>query len=220
MSEQQSNDNQVSVEDLQKSLTEKDAMLKDMQQQFDAVKSKADELLDETKKAKAKAREEADAAEQARIEKATKNGDFEQLLKSSEQQRKDLEDKLHALNNKVGTEKTRSESMRLASELADGANAELLSEFIGKRIKYTDEGLKVLDQNGDLTVSSLDDLKREFESSEKFKALIRGNKSSGGGAAGDGGRASSQAKIERAQFDRMDAVQRMEFMKKGGTLTD
>jgi len=218
MSEQQNEE--VNIEDLQKQLADKDTMLKDIQSQFDAVKGKADQLLDETKKAKAVAREKADAAELANMEKAKKNGDFEQLLKSSEQQRKDLEDRLTALNSRVGSERTRTESMKLAAELADGTNAELLSEFISKRIKYTDDGIKVLDSNGDLTVSSLEDLKREFESNDRFKSLLRGNKSSGGGASGDGGGASGKMTIERSSFDKMDTTQRAEFMKKGGTLTD
>lgn len=172
------------------------------------------------KKAKAKAREETEIAARAQEDKARKNGDFEQLLQSSEKEREVLATQLKDLENRVGTERTRTESMRLAAELADGANAELLSEFIGKRLKYTGDGLKVLDNNGDLTVSSLDDLKREFENNDKFQSLIRGNKSTGGGAAGDGSSASGVAKMERSRFDKMDAVQKMDFIKKGGKLTD
>ena len=218
---------EISVEDLQKALSEKDAIIQDLQNQFGAVKSKADQLLDETKKAKAKARAEAEAKEQAEYERlsakarrAKKNGDFEQLLASSEKQRKELEERLNSLQNNISTEKTRSESLRIASELADGANAEILSEFISKRIKYTDEGIKVLDQDGSLTVSSLDDLKNEFANSAKYKSLIRGSKSSGGGAVGDGGSASETMTVDRAKFESMNAEQRMVFVRKGGKIQD
>lgn len=211
----------VSIEDLQKSIAEKDEMLQNMQQQFDAVKGKADQLLDETKKAKAKAREESESAQRAQTEKHKKNGDFEQLLQSSEKERQALSEQLDTFRNTVATEKMRTESLRMASELADGANAELLSEFISKRLRYTDDGLKVLDKNGELTVSTIDDLKNEFETSDKFKSLIRGNKSSGGGAVGDGGSASGiKTTIERTAFEKMNSGQQMEFMKKGGTLKD
>lgn len=216
MSEQQT---EVNLEDLQKALAEKDILLKDIQSQFEAVKGKADQLLDETKKAKAKARQETESAELANIEKAKKNGDFEQLLKSSESQRKELEDRLVALNTKIGSEKTNTAALKLAAELADGANAELLSEFISKRIQYTDKGLKVLNEQGELTVSTLDELKREFESSDKYKSLIRGNQSSGGSAIGDGGSASGQSSVQRSQFDSMSSDKQIEFMKSGGKIT-
>ena len=68
-------------------IKEKDAIISDLQSQFNAVKNKADQLLDETKKAKAKARQEAEAKELAALEKAKKDGDYEQLLKSSESER-------------------------------------------------------------------------------------------------------------------------------------
>lgn len=215
------NDNsELSMEDLQKQLAEKDSLLKNIQSQFDAVKGKADQLLDETKKAKAKAREETEAHARVEKEKMQKNGDFEQLLQSSEKERQALSEQLNSFRDKIASEKRRSESLRIASELADGTNAELLSEFIGKRLKYTDDGLKVLDHNGELTVSSVDDLKHEFESSDKFKSLIRGNKSSGGGAVGDGSGASGKTTIDRSAFEKMGPSQKMDFIKKGGTLRD
>ena len=214
------NSTEVSAEDLKEQLQKTQQLADDYKKQFEAVKSKADELLDETKKAKAKAREEGEAKERAELDKAKKNGDFEQLLQSSEKERAALAEQLSSLHNKVSSERTRSESLRIAGELADGANAELLSEFISKRIKYTDDGLKVLNQSGELTVSTLDDLKREFESSDKFKSLLRGNQSSGGGAVGDGGSASGQAKIKRSQFDSMMPKDKMAFVKNGGSIID
>lgn len=213
-------DSDLSIDDLKQMLAEKDSELANYKNQFNAVKSKADQLLDETKKAKQKEREAAEAAQRASEEKARKNGDYEQLLKSSEQQRKELDEQLNALRNKVSSERTRSESMKIASELADGANAELLSEFVSRRLKYTDDGLKVLDQNGDLTVSSIDDLKREFETSEKFKALLRGNKSSGGGATGGGNGVSQIKTLSRSKFEALDATAKMQFFKDGGKLAD
>lgn len=208
------------VESLQAALAEKSAMLEDVTKQFEAVKSKADELLDETKKAKARAREEAEAKDRAEKEKAQKNGDFEQLLKSSEKERESIARELESLRDSVGSERQRNVAMKLAAELADGSNAELLSEFISKRLKYTEEGVKVLDQSGNLTVSSIDDLKREFEASDRFKSLLRGSRSNGGGAVGDGGRASSAKEIKRAEFDKMEPAAKAAYFKDGGKLID
>lgn len=154
-----------------------------------SMQAKLDELLGETKKAKAKAKEEADLAAKALADKALKDGDFEQLLKSSETEREKAASELLALRANIQSEKVNSEAMRLASELADGHNAALLSEFISRRLKYTDDGYRVLDAKGELTISTIDDLKTEFEKGERYQSLIRGNQASGGGALGGKGSA-------------------------------
>lgn len=213
-----STDNEITVEQLQKELDAKNNQLADITAQFEAVRKKSDELLDETKKAKAKAREEAEAKKKAEMEKMKKNGDFEQLLQSSEKERATLAEQLETLRNKVSSEKARTEAMRLSAELADGSNAELLSEFVIKRLKATEDGIKVLDENGDLTVSSLDDLKREFQNSDKYKSLLRGNRSNGGGAVGNGGSASGEKVTTMDKFHQMSDAEKMAFSKAGGKI--
>ena len=88
-----------------------------------------------------------------------------------------------------------------------------------KRIKYTEDGIRVLDANGGMTVSSLTDLKNEFEKADKFKALLRGSKATGGGASGTGGGVTS-ASVDRKTFDSWNWQQRAEHMKQKGTVTD
>lgn len=198
----------------------KDEVISELNSQIEAMRSKMGELLGEAKKAKLKAKEESEAKERAKLEKAKRDGDIEQLLKSSESERSKLSEQLQKLQQSVSSEKISNESMRLATELADGSNAELLSEFISKRLKYTEEGIKVLDVHGDLTVSSLDDLKKEFTSSEKYKSLLRGIKSSGGGASGSGNSVPTTKTIDRATFDKMPQDQRMDFFKSGGKVVD
>jgi hypothetical protein len=108
--------------------------------------------------------------------------------------------------------------MRIAAELADGSNAELLSDFISRRLKYHEDGVKVTDAQGNLTVSSLDDLKAEFKNNPKYSALLKGNQSSGGGASG-GSNSGGAAKVKtRAEFEALNAVRRMEFVKSGGEI--
>lgn len=185
----------------------------------EALKAKHQELLDETKKAKRKAEEESRAHEEARREKQKKDGDYEQLYKSSEQKARELEDKIRAKDEERANEVAKTEAMKLASQLADGYNAELLQEFIVRRIKYTEDGIRVLDSNGGLTVSSLTDLKAEFEKSDKFKSLLRGSKATGGGASGTGGGATS-ASVDRKTFDSWNWQQRADHIKSKGTVTD
>ncbi len=216
MSEEQQSE--VTVEQLQEQMNNMQSENQRLQQEHAAMLNKNNELLGELKKNKDAKREAEALAQQEATEKARKAGDFEQLLKSSEEQRHALEEQLNKLHGNVSKEKINNAAMKMAAELADGANAEILSEFIARRLKYTDEGLKVTDVDGNLTVSSLADLSSEFANSEKYKSLLRGLKSSGGGANGGGDSVPENKQMDRADFEKMQPAKQMEFIKKGGTL--
>lgn len=211
---------EISVEELQQQLAEKDAILADVTSQFESVKAKADQLLDETKKAKAMKREAEAIAKKEAEEKARKEGDFEQLLKSSEEERQKLSEELNGLRTSVTSEKISNEALKIASELADGPNAEILSEFIKRRIQYTQDGVKVTDEQGNLTIATIDELKQEFANSGKYKSLLRGLKSTGSGATGSSDGVTEAKTISRSDFEKMPAAKQMEFFKKGGKLTN
>lgn len=191
-------------------------------QERDAMKGKLEELLTETKKAKEARREAESIAQREADERARKAGDFEQLHKSSEAERQRLLDELDGMRSSVANEKRDNAAMKLATELADGHNAELLKEFIARRLKYTDDGLKVTDKTGQLTVSSMADLKKEFESDEMFASLRKGNQSSGGGAlgSGKGGGAEGVKFLTRGEFATLPASAQMAHIKGGGKITD
>lgn len=180
---------------------------------YGSMKGKMDQLLGETKRAKA---ERMKAEEEA----ARKAGDFEQLFNSSESKLQETQKELENLRLGIANEKRHNEAVRIAGQLADGHNAELLATFIETRIKYTDEGVKVLDSAGQLTVSSLDDLANEFKTDARYSALIKGSQSSGGGATGNNGSGSAGSKVlTRAEFDKLDPTAKSEFSRKGGTIT-
>ncbi len=211
--EQQEQTTEITIETLTAQLEEKNTAFDVLSNDFDSMKSKTNELLDETKKAKnAKRDAEALAAKESE-DKARKNGDYEQLLKSSEEQRSALEKQLKELNGNVSQEKTNNAAMKIAAELADGANAEILAEFVARRLKHTADGLKVLDSSGDLTVSSLADLKSEFATNEKYKSLVRGNQATGGGATGSGSGAPNTKQMTKAQWNGLNPAGKMEVVK-------
>ena len=187
--------------------------LSEMQAEIERLRNHNETLLGE-KKAEAKKRADAEANAKAESEaKLLASKDFEQLHKSSELEREKLSNRLKELQDNIANEKKGAAALKVAAELADGSNAELLSTFISKRLKYTDDGLKVTDQNGDLTVSSLDDLKREFQNDAKFAALLRGSQASGGGAKG-GEKSNGVAKeISRGEFEALPPNKRSEFAK-------
>lgn len=209
-----------SVENNESSANDKDSIITDLQKQLEAISNKNKELLNEKKQVSNKARELEAAREQEKLEKAKRDGDFEQLLKSSEKQRSELEAKLSEMTGNITKEKLQAESLKIASDLADGANAKILARFIQERITYVDGEIKVLDQHGGLTVSPLEHLKEEFKTSDDFKSLLRGIKSSGGNAVGGTSGAANSKKVTRDSFEKMNQDDRMSFIKNGGSVVD
>lgn len=204
----------VTIEQLQ-------TQLADAQSQNVSMKSKMDELLGETKQAKAKQKASDDAAALALQEKAKKDGDFEQLFKSSQTQSEGLKTELDSLRTGIANEKRDSAAMKIAVELADGDNAGLLSTFIAPRLKHTDDGVKVLDSNGQLTVSTVEDLKTEFKANARFLSLLKGNQASGGGApGGKQGSGAPNKVLTRAEFALLVPEKQMEFARSKGKVID
>lgn len=185
-----------------------------------SIKAKMDELLGETKAAKEARRkaEQTAADEAARI--AREKGDFEQLHKSSEERYQATLGDLEKLRQGIANEKRSNTAMKLATELADGPNAELLSTFIANRLAFSEDSVKVTDSNGQLTVASLADLTTEFKNNPKFASLLKGNQSAGGGANGGNNSGGAATVKTRGEFEALNAVDRAKFARSGGTITD
>jgi len=185
-----------------------------------SMKSKMDELLTEAKRAK-QAKRDIEAESTAERERVAKEqGDYQQLHKSAQEKYESTLTELDSLRQGVANEKKNNTALKLAADLADGSNAEILSEFIGRRLKFHDDGVKVTDANGSLTVSSFEDLKNEFKNDARYAALLKGNQSSGGGASGGSNSGGATKVRSRAEFEALNPVKRMEFVKSGGTITD
>jgi len=209
---------EVNVSALQEQLTTLQATNKELADQFDAIKNKNDELLTETKSAKeAKRKAEADAiAEKDRM--AKESGDFESLYKSSSEKLQMTESTLSQLQGRIETEQKGNAAMKIAADLAEGSNIDLLSTFINTRLSFQEGNLKVTDGSGNLTISSLDDLKAEFKNDPKFASLLKGNQSSGGGATGGNNSGSAAKTKSRAEFTALNPADQMKHIKSGGTV--
>jgi hypothetical protein len=196
------------------------AQIADLTKQNDSMRNKNTELLGETKRAK-DLRREADAkAIREADEKARKAGDFEQLHKSSELERERLNGELTTLRGGIASREEKNSAMRIAGLIADGVNAELLSDYIAKRLKYSDDSIKVLDNNGSLTVSTLQQLQDEFSNDPRFKSLLKGSQASGGSASGGGTGSTTDKVMTRSEFDNVNAGKKSEFIKSGGKVVD
>ena len=189
---------------------------KEWEESTSGLKTKVDELLGEKKKEAQKRREAEEAAKREAEEKAKSENDFKQLYESSESERTALAHKLQELEQGITREKVNGEAARIAASLTkDTGKAELLKKEISSRLSLTDDGLKVLDESGNLTVSTLEDLTAQVK--ERYAFLVDGSPASGGGATGARGSAEAKAKeITRSEFNKLDQTQRHEFVKKGG----
>jgi hypothetical protein len=186
-----------------------------------SMQAKMDQLLTETKTAKGAAKLAAEDAQKILDEKALADNNFEQLYKSSESRNEKLMSDFNGLREDISTKDRSSLANKIANVLAEGQNAELLSTFIAPRLKSTDDGIRILDANGALTVLTPEDLAAEFKTSDRYASLLKGNQSSGGGANGGNKNGGAVVKtMNRASFDGLNPIEKMGFIKSGGKTTD
>lgn len=179
------------------SLEQLQAQLADVTSQLEKVKSKNDELLTEKKKAQQIARDAEEAARIEQQEKLKAKGDFEQLHKSAMAELEKERELHNKLRSSVANKEVENAALKISADLAEGENVGLLAEFVTKRLKHTEEGIKVTNESGELTVSTLDDLKKTFSEDPKFASLLKGRKSSGGGALGGDKSGSGAPKVSK-----------------------
>lgn len=194
----------------------------------DGLKKKNNELLDELKGYKRAQKEKEDALAKEREELLAKSGDVEALRKSYDEKmtkittdystrEQNYQQQLQKLT--VGQTAT-----TLAAELAIPGSAPVLLPHIQARLSMEiRDGVPVtvvLGQDGKPSALTIDDLKSELTANQAFAPIIAASKAAGGGASGSGnGGGAAKKAVTRSQFDQMNAVQRMEHLKSGGTIT-
>lgn len=158
------------------------------------LKNKLDQLLSEKKQAADAAKTEAEKRRQAEEDAAREKGDFEALAESYKQKIAALENEKKELTETSAKKEIARQASLIAADLAEGPNQEILSTFIERRLRLEGDELKVTDDKGNLTISTVDQLKEEFKTNPKFGALVIASKASGGGAhgAGNGGGAAKK----------------------------
>ena len=184
------------------------------------LKAKNEELLAEKRRAQQE-KEKIDAEAKAERERiAAENGQFKELYESQKEEANQLRSTIEQMNQAVAQQKIQGEASRLASSLTkDTARAQLLEKEISQRLQLVDGEVKVVDESGQLTVSTLDDLSANIKQSYPF--LVDGSQAQGGGAARSQGGADVGAReMSRDDFEQMSPAKKAEFMKSGGKLVD
>lgn len=180
------------------------------------LKAKNDELLAEKKRVQ---KERDEASERARLEaeeKAKASNDYKQLFEAQKNEAEQLKAKMEELNANIKRGQIKTTAAKLAAGLTkDTARASLLEQQITSRLTLTDDGIKVLDDSGQLTVSTLDDLTATIKTAYPF--LVDGSQANGSGATrSQGGAEGGRKQVSRADFDNMAQSDRAKFVKDGG----
>ena len=149
----------------------------------------AEKKAEQQKQREAQAEKDALAQEQAR-----KKGDFETLEKQYQDKIAKLEAEIVERDKQRDSDLVKSEALKLASSLSDNEhNQAILQMLIEKRLAAENGQVKVVDDLGNATISTIADLKNEISTSGKFDSLITGTKASGVGATGQGTQGTKQA---------------------------
>lgn len=164
--------------------TELEATLKKLKEQEDTIKAilaKNNELLDEKKK-QAKARKEAeDKLRLEEEEKARKAGDWEKIVKAAEDKARAAEERAIKLEQQQREKDLKSQALQMATDMRGRPESfEILVDCIVKEIKnLVDEDTGLLSETNKTRV-----IENMMEMA-KYKPLLLGNQSSGGGAEGN-----------------------------------
>lgn len=183
------NDNQAIVSD-----DVQDTNATDNTIDYAAIQAEIERLKQHNEKLIGEKRQRDEAARQAQAERerieqeaAKKNGDYEALEKSYQEKLQARENELNELYKQRDAQSINGESQRLASQLADTpTNQRLLQRFIKDRLSVVDGQVKVVDEQGQPSASTVDDLAHEFRTSGIYDSLLTGTRGSGTGGNGTG----------------------------------
>lgn len=173
------------------------------------LKAKLDELMNEKKNEAEKRRQAEEKARLEAEEAAKKKGDFEALAKSYQEKIAAMEQQVAERDKLTAEQAVQAEAQRIAGTLSEGANQNILSRFIGDRLRYEDGSVKVTDKDGNLTISTLDQLSEEFKNNQEFASLIIATRASGGGAFGS----SSGGGAAGKNFNDMNETERVKLFR-------
>ena len=182
------------------------------------LKENANKILSEKKSL------EVDLAQYkaAKNAKAGEGGDsskYQAMLEDAESKLEESRKAYEGLQGEVRQKTLEGEAIRLATSMTDDTNrANLLKQQIMGRLTIDGDSFGVLDERGNPTISSIEELTGQIKTQYPF--LVDGSKASGGGAKGSDSGAVSAKQISRDAFESMGQGERSAFIKTGGVLSD
>ncbi len=176
----------------------------DLQNQFNSLQAKNDELLTETKNAKnAKRLEEEERQkieDQAKHDNAVKNKDIDSLNASWQTKVDTLQTRIDGMENEQKVNKINGLSNEFVSKnvVDDPIIRKAISNDFAQRLDLRDGAPTVLDSGGNMTALSVEDLQKEFLANSAYAPHLVATNADGGGAGGsdDSGGAGSNVSLK------------------------
>lgn len=168
-------------EALQKQMQALDDRAKALESENVTLKGHVKKVLDEKADVEAKRKEAEDKALQT---KAKTDDDWKNIVALKDKELQALKDE-QAKKDELWQERNlKDEARKLAQTLAsDPRKVDDLTDKISKRIKMTEDGIKVTDEHGNLTIDKTDKLLGDFKA--RYDYLCDGIQSTGAGAVGN-----------------------------------
>lgn len=155
--------------------------------EVERLKLHAEKLIGEKRQRDEAAKQAQAERERIEQEALKKNGDFEALEKSYQEKLQAEIDRNNELVKQRDSSSVEQTSQSLAGQLADTPhNQRLLQRFIKDRLSVVDGQVKVVDEQGQLSAHTIDDLANEFRTSGMYDSLLTGTRGSGTGGNGQG----------------------------------
>lgn len=128
--------------------------------------------------------------EQARIDALKKNGDIESLEKSWKERldarEAELLQQIQEKNEALYKETVEVKALNIAGAIKESARP-LAMGYIKSRLRLGDDGIvRVVDEQGNLTASTIDEFKESLKTNPMFQDIVIVNTNSGGGVPGSG----------------------------------
>ena len=133
------------------------------------LKANNDALLAEKKKAQEAAEQ---AGQQAKIENEEKlkaKNDYKQLFESQQAETGKLRQQIDSMTTQANQAKIMTEAAKIAAGLTkDVGRLKLLQKEVGQRLILVDDKIRVVDESGQLTVSTLEELTSRIKADYPF----------------------------------------------------
>jgi len=175
--------------------------------EIEGLKKNRDDLLAEKKTAQEATALAEKQVEDAKIESLKNKNDHEALALSYKEKLDgyELRDQENAL--KLQQQTVSNKALEMAKSISSGDNADLLATFIEKRLRSDNGEIKVTDVDGNLTISTQEELLSEFKANQRYASLVVATNASGGSTTvttkHDGGAVVDKTDLEAAKVTRI-----------------
>lgn len=180
------------------------------------LKSKVQQLMDEAKDAKRRAKELEAQKQKQEMETAQEKGEFKNLWEQAQTKLAEKDKELQEFTNRIQQKDINMAARQIGSQLAktDAKRAEVLADYASRYARH--DGERVQFVVGGIEVDStalMNHLTKEFP------FLVDGSSATGGGASSSSSSGAAKS-LNRADFDKLAASKKMQFIKDGGIISD